>query len=189
MKSGGAWVPIDPDHPADRTAYILESAGPACVLTTARDAVDLPAGIVSIEIDTIDLPALDTRTVTDADRLAPLRPENTAYVIYTSGSTGRPKGVAVSHAAIDNQLEWMLHEYPMTESDAYLQKTGDHVRRVAVGLLHAAAGRCLHGDRHAGRAPRPGVRGEQDRRALGDRDRLRAVDADGVRRERPCRVV
>ncbi len=123
VKSGGAWVPIDPDHPADRTAYILESAGPACVLTTARDAVDLPAGIVSIEIDTIDLPALDTRTVTDADRLAPLRPENTAYVIYTSGSTGRPKGVAVSHAAIDNQLEWMLHEYPMTESDAYLQKT------------------------------------------------------------------
>ncbi len=55
--------------------------------------------------------------------MAPLRPENTAYVIYTSGSTGRPKGVAVSHAAIDNQLEWMLHEYPMTESDAYLQKT------------------------------------------------------------------
>ncbi len=68
VKSGGAWVPIDPDHPADRTAYILESAGPACVLTTARDAVDLPAGTVSIEIDTIDLPALDTRTVTDADR-------------------------------------------------------------------------------------------------------------------------
>ncbi|MFC9515899.1 non-ribosomal peptide synthase/polyketide synthase [Nocardiaceae bacterium NPDC056970] len=123
VKSGGAWVPIDPDHPADRTAYILESAGPACVLTTARDAVDLPAGTVSIEIDTLDLAGLDTRPVTDADRLAPLRPENTAYVIYTSGSTGRPKGVAVSHAAIDNQLEWMLHEYPMTESDAYLQKT------------------------------------------------------------------
>ncbi|RVW06845.1 amino acid adenylation domain-containing protein [Prescottella agglutinans] len=123
VKSGGAWVPIDPDHPADRTAYILESAGPACVLTTARDAVDLPEGTVSIEIDTLDLPASDTRPVTDADRLAPLHPENTAYVIYTSGSTGRPKGVAVSHAAIDNQLEWMLHEYPMAGSDVYLQKT------------------------------------------------------------------
>ncbi|WP_107982793.1 non-ribosomal peptide synthetase [Rhodococcus sp. OK519] len=123
VKSGGAWVPIDPDHPADRTAYILESASPACVLTTARDAVDLPDGTVTIEIDTLDLPALDTRPVTDADRLAPLRPESTAYVIYTSGSTGRPKGVAVSHAAIDNQLEWMLHEYPMVESDVYLQKT------------------------------------------------------------------
>jgi len=123
VKSGGAWVPIDPDHPADRTAYILESAGPACVLTTARDAVDLPEGTVSIEIDTLDLPASDTRPVTDVDRLAPLHPENTAYVIYTSGSTGRPKGVAVSHAAIDNQLEWMLHEYPMAGSDVYLQKT------------------------------------------------------------------
>ncbi|CAM2828326.1 non-ribosomal peptide synthetase [Prescottella defluvii] len=123
VKSGGAWVPIDPDHPADRTAYILESADPACVLTTARDAVDLPDGTVAIEIDTLDLPELDTRPVTDADRLAPLRPENTAYVIYTSGSTGRPKGVAVAHAAIDNQLEWMLHEYPMLGSDVYLQKT------------------------------------------------------------------
>ncbi|WP_242676751.1 non-ribosomal peptide synthase/polyketide synthase [Rhodococcus sp. ABRD24] len=123
VKTGGAWVPIDPDHPVDRTAYILESARPACVLTTARDEVDLPAGTVTLEIDTLDVDALDCRAVTDADRLAPLRPDNTAYVIYTSGSTGRPKGVAVSHAAIDNQLEWMLHEYPMTTSDVYLQKT------------------------------------------------------------------
>ncbi len=123
VKAGGAWVPIDPDHPVDRTSYILESARPACVLTTARDQVDLPAGTVTIEIDAVDPAGLDTRPVTDADRLAPLHPDNTAYVIYTSGSTGRPKGVAVSHAAIDNQLEWMLHEYPMAGSDVYLQKT------------------------------------------------------------------
>ncbi|GAB2639992.1 non-ribosomal peptide synthase/polyketide synthase [Prescottella soli] len=123
VKAGGAWVPIDPDHPVDRTSYILESARPACVLTTARDQVDLPAGTVTIEIDTLDHAGLDTRPVTVADRLAPLHPDNTAYVIYTSGSTGRPKGVAVSHAAIDNQLEWMLHEYPMAGSDVYLQKT------------------------------------------------------------------
>ncbi|WP_408014518.1 amino acid adenylation domain-containing protein, partial [Rhodococcus spongiicola] len=123
VKSGGAWVPIDPDHPADRTSYILESARPVCVLTTVSDGVELPAGTATIEIDTLDYNSLDTRLLTDADRSAPLRPENTAYVIYTSGSTGRPKGVAVSHAAIDNQLEWILHEYPMTESDVYLQKT------------------------------------------------------------------
>ncbi|WP_254699005.1 non-ribosomal peptide synthase/polyketide synthase [Rhodococcus sp. SGAir0479] len=123
VRAGGAWVPIDPDHPVDRTSYILESAAPACVLTTARDRVDLPAGTVTIEIDTLDYDALDSRPVTDADRLAPLRPDNTAYVIYTSGSTGRPKGVAVSHAAIDNQLEWMQGEYPMSGTDVYLQKT------------------------------------------------------------------
>ncbi|WP_425297261.1 AMP-binding protein, partial [Nocardia abscessus] len=46
--------------------------------------------------------------VTDAERLAPLRPDNTAYAIYTSGSTGRPKGVAVTHHAIVNQQLWML---------------------------------------------------------------------------------
>ncbi|MGF7119706.1 non-ribosomal peptide synthase/polyketide synthase [Rhodococcus sp. BE178] len=123
VKAGGAWVPIDPDHPVDRTSYILESARPAAVLTTARDRVELPPGTVTVEIDSLDLDTLDTRPVTDADRLAPLRPDNTAYVIYTSGSTGRPKGVAVSHGAIDNQLEWMLHEYPMAETDVYLQKT------------------------------------------------------------------
>ncbi|MCJ0903998.1 amino acid adenylation domain-containing protein, partial [Rhodococcus sp. ARC_M6] len=122
-KAGGAWVPVDPDHPADRTAYILDSARPVCVLTTARDAVDFPLGTRVLEIDGFAEAELDTRPVVDADRLAPLRYSNTAYVIYTSGSTGRPKGVAVTHAAINNQLQWMNAEYQLGASDVYLQKT------------------------------------------------------------------
>ncbi|MFE3698557.1 non-ribosomal peptide synthase/polyketide synthase, partial [Nocardia tengchongensis] len=123
LRAGGAYVPIDPDHPADRTAYILESAAPVCVLTTARDELELPESVRRLEIDTLDVSAYSTEPVTDADRLAPLRPDNTAYVIYTSGSTGRPKGVAVTHHAIVNQELWMLDEYPMSEDDVYLQKT------------------------------------------------------------------
>ncbi|MGW4246257.1 amino acid adenylation domain-containing protein, partial [Nocardia sp. NPDC004722] len=123
LRAGGAYVPIDPDHPADRTAYILESAGPVCVLTTARDELELPESVRRLEIDTLDVSAFSDEPVTDADRLAPLRPDNTAYVIYTSGSTGRPKGVAVTHHAIVNQELWMLDEYPMTADDVYLQKT------------------------------------------------------------------
>ncbi|MFC4908161.1 amino acid adenylation domain-containing protein [Actinomadura gamaensis] len=52
-----------------------------------------------------------------------LVPEDAAYVIYTSGSTGRPKGVVVSHAAIDNRLRWMQHQYPLGPDDRVLQKT------------------------------------------------------------------
>ncbi|WP_346843014.1 amino acid adenylation domain-containing protein, partial [Rhodococcus sp. IC4_135] len=122
-KAGGAWVPVDPDHPADRTAYILESAQPTCVVTTARDDVDLPEGTRVIEIDTLDYEQLDSRSIANADRLSPLHFSNTAYVIYTSGSTGRPKGVAVTHAAINNQLQWMNTEYGLSASDIYLQKT------------------------------------------------------------------
>ncbi|MGV9614814.1 amino acid adenylation domain-containing protein, partial [Nocardia xishanensis] len=123
LKAGGAYVPIDPDHPADRTAYILESADPVCVLTVSHDELELPESVRRVQIDTLDVSAFSDAPVTDADRLAPLRPANTAYVIYTSGSTGRPKGVAITHHAIVNQQLWMLDEYRLTADDVYLQKT------------------------------------------------------------------
>ncbi|MDJ0114249.1 AMP-binding protein, partial [Rhodococcus erythropolis] len=89
---------------------------PTCVVTTARDDVDLPSGTRVIEIDTLDYGQLDSRPIANADRLSPLHFSNTAYVIYTSGSTGRPKGVAVTHAAINNQLQWMNAEYGLSAS-------------------------------------------------------------------------
>ena len=61
--------------------------------------------------------------VSDAERIAPLRPDNTAYVIFTSGSTGRPKGVAVSHCAVVNQVSWLTAEYGLSPEDVVLQKT------------------------------------------------------------------
>ncbi|MGK8485768.1 amino acid adenylation domain-containing protein [Nocardia asiatica] len=66
---------------------------------------------------------MDAKPVTDADRVAPLRAENTAYVIFTSGSTGRPKGVAVPHGAIANQLQWKAVEFGLDAADAVLLKT------------------------------------------------------------------
>ncbi|WP_280503555.1 non-ribosomal peptide synthetase, partial [Nocardia farcinica] len=123
LAAGGAYVPIDPDHPAERTAYILESANPVCVLTVSGDELDLPGTVRRVEIDTLDVSRYAAAPVTDVERAAPLRPGNTAYVIYTSGSTGRPKGVAVTQHAIVNQQLWMLDEYRLTEDDVYLQKT------------------------------------------------------------------
>ncbi|MGW6695737.1 amino acid adenylation domain-containing protein, partial [Rhodococcus sp. NPDC054953] len=123
VKAGGAYVPLDPDHPADRIAYVLDVARPAAVVTTARDAVPMPAGVTVLEIDTLDVSGYSTAPVTDADRLSPLSADNIAYVIFTSGSTGRPKGVAVAHRAIVSNLLWRQSEYRFTQDDVILQKT------------------------------------------------------------------
>ncbi|MEW2355929.1 amino acid adenylation domain-containing protein [Spirillospora sp. NPDC029432] len=78
LKSGAAYVPIDPEYPADRIAYVLDDARP--VLT-----VD-------------EVGACEEYAATDLG--VPLSPDNPAYVIYTSGSTGRPKGVVVPHGNV-----------------------------------------------------------------------------------------
>ncbi|WP_431972716.1 amino acid adenylation domain-containing protein, partial [Nocardia sp. bgisy134] len=122
-KAGGGYVPIDPDQPAERTRLILETGAPVCVLTTARDRFEVPGGIAVLQVDTVNLTEFDASAVSDADRLAPLRPRNTAYVIFTSGSTGIPKGVSVSHRAVVNQLEWIKHEFGFDASDVALLET------------------------------------------------------------------
>ncbi|NUP29424.1 MAG: amino acid adenylation domain-containing protein, partial [Nocardia sp.] len=102
IKSGAGYVPVDPDYPAERIAYVLGDARPATVVLDSTVRVEVPRGISRVVVDgyTVeagDIEDADDGPITDADRLAPLRPEHTAYVIYTSGSTGRPKGVAVPH--------------------------------------------------------------------------------------------
>ncbi|WP_157107454.1 non-ribosomal peptide synthetase, partial [Nocardia grenadensis] len=122
VTAGGAYVPLDLDHPAERIDYVLDTAAPLCVLTSSADAFDT-AHCPVVVVDEIDLSGYADTALSDADRRAPLHASNLAYVIFTSGSTGRPKGVAVSHSAIVNQVAWMLAQYPMDSSDAYLQKT------------------------------------------------------------------
>ncbi|WP_169588536.1 non-ribosomal peptide synthase/polyketide synthase [Antrihabitans stalactiti] len=122
-KAGGIYVPVDPSHPAQRTAYVLSSAKPAVILSRTGEAVSGADDFVRIDMDVVDVADRSSAPISDADRLAPLRPTDLAYVIYTSGTTGRPKGVAVSHAAIVNQLLWKQAQFALTESDAVLLKT------------------------------------------------------------------
>ncbi|MEE2059533.1 amino acid adenylation domain-containing protein [Rhodococcus artemisiae] len=122
-EAGGAYLPLDPDHPAERIGYILDTASPAGVLTTSRERIDLPTGPFVLELDSLDLDAYDGRAIRNSERIAPLRSDNAAYVIFTSGSTGRPKGVVVSHGAIVNQLVWKREHFALTSSDAVLLKT------------------------------------------------------------------
>ena len=98
-------------------------ADPVCVLTASTTAKNPAFGDSVIEVDTIDLASYPGATVTDADRIAPLRVGNTAYVIFTSGSTGRPKGVAISHQAVVNQILWKRDQYSLDRSDAMVLKT------------------------------------------------------------------
>ncbi|KAA0022975.1 amino acid adenylation domain-containing protein [Antrihabitans cavernicola] len=121
-KSGGAYVPIDPSQPADRTAYQFDIVDPVCVLTTSRDSFEATT-VRTVVVDELNLADYDDSTIRDSDRLAPLNPTNTAYVIFTSGSTGRPKGVSLSHGAIAHQLQWKRSEFELGADDAILVKT------------------------------------------------------------------
>ncbi|MEV6875780.1 amino acid adenylation domain-containing protein [Amycolatopsis sp. NPDC051128] len=115
LKTGAAYLPLDPGYPAERIAFMLEDAAPALVLATAETAV--PGALLLDDPDTLaGVPAAPPAEVA-------LRPEHPAYVIYTSGSTGRPKGVVVPHAGIVNRLLWMQDEYGLTGDDRVLQKT------------------------------------------------------------------
>ncbi|WP_435827914.1 amino acid adenylation domain-containing protein [Nocardia fluminea] len=124
-QAGAAYVPVDPDQPADRVSHVLGTAAPTCVLSTTRDgfttasAGDAPV----IAVDALDLSAVSAAPIAASERLGVLRPEHTAYVIFTSGSTGTPKGVAVSHAAIVNQLLWKTAAFGLGRDDSVLLKT------------------------------------------------------------------
>ncbi|MCX4775391.1 non-ribosomal peptide synthetase [Streptomyces sp. NBC_01264] len=118
LKSGAAYLPVDPSLPADRIAYLLSDAEPVLLLADDTVAAALPAAA--------NLPRLDPGAVHGGGRGARLRaplPAHPAYVIYTSGSTGRPKAVVVEHAAIVNRLLWMQDRYRLGADDRVLQKT------------------------------------------------------------------
>lgn len=108
IRAGGVYLPIDPEQPVQRIQQILDTAAPALVLGT---------------LDDLDTAAFADTPVTDAERIAPLRPVNTAYLLFTSGSTGVPKGVAVAHEAIVNTFEWLQRRHGFGRGDTVLYRT------------------------------------------------------------------
>ncbi|WP_432841867.1 amino acid adenylation domain-containing protein [Dactylosporangium sp. CA-092794] len=116
LKSGGAWVPLDPQYPRDRLAYQLADAGVALVLTTADLADRLPDGVATV---VLDAGAGDGQPATAPD--VEVHPEDTAYVIYTSGSTGRPKGVLVPHRAAVHFCRNLVELFGLGPGDRVLQ--------------------------------------------------------------------
>ncbi|MGW8720896.1 amino acid adenylation domain-containing protein [Streptomyces althioticus] len=106
LKTGAGYVPVDPDFPEERIAYILQDAAPVLTLTEELLArTDLSAY------------GFDDPVVRGSSA------QNTAYVIYTSGSTGRPKGVTVTQAALVNFLTAMQDRFALTEYDRLVAVT------------------------------------------------------------------
>nr|WP_275408043.1 non-ribosomal peptide synthetase [Streptomyces sp. SID14515] len=121
LKAGAAYVPVDPDYPADRISTILQDATPALLLTTTNTAPQLPTTPVpQLLLDTDQGRGTEHPAHRPDVTVAPNAP---AYVIFTSGSTGRPKGVVVGHDAINNRLAWMQDTYQLDTTDRVLQKT------------------------------------------------------------------
>ncbi|MFG2602568.1 non-ribosomal peptide synthase/polyketide synthase [Streptomyces sp. NPDC048514] len=105
-KAGGAFLPVDPDYPAQRRQFMVRDASAHLVL-------DDPAAVWAAE-------GPDTAP-TDADRTTPLTPGHPAYVIYTSGSTGTPKGVTVTHRGLSSFAAAAAERYAAGPGDRVLQ--------------------------------------------------------------------
>ena len=100
MKTGAAYVPIDPAVPAARMEFVLDDAAPVAAITTAGLAERLD-GRDLLVVD-VDDPAVAGQPVRRCRRR---RPDDIAYIIYTSGTTGTPKGVAIPHRNVTRLLE------------------------------------------------------------------------------------
>ncbi|MFJ8477263.1 non-ribosomal peptide synthase/polyketide synthase [Kitasatospora sp. NPDC094011] len=123
LKSGGAYLPVDPGYPAERIRLMLTDADPAIVLATRETAAALPPGFPVLLLDELPEPDADVTDadltdadltdadLADADRIEPLLPDHPAYVIYTSGSTGRPKGVVVTHRTVAVLADWAAERF------------------------------------------------------------------------------
>ncbi len=119
LKTGGAYLPIDPSLPADRTAFMLADSGAALLVTSESVARELPAiGTPMVSLDAVRT-VIETYPPASPGVVAHSR--NIAYVIYTSGSTGRPKGVAVEHLALSAYVRHAIELYAITASDRVLQ--------------------------------------------------------------------
>jgi amino acid adenylation domain-containing protein len=120
IKAGAAYLPLDPEYPPERLAYMLADSGARVVLAQrhASDLLPEPGPPVWYLDDAPGWPA----GAAGRDRPA-ARADSAAYLIYTSGSTGHPKGVINTHRGLLNRLDWMRSALSFDAADVVLQKT------------------------------------------------------------------
>jgi amino acid adenylation domain-containing protein len=119
LKAGGACVPLDPDYPKDRLAYILQDSQARVLITQPglHSALgNVPAEVLYLNAD---WKILSGHSAENPSPVA--RPEDLAYIIYTSGSTGKPRGVLLAHRGLVNHGVASIDLYGMQPSDRMLQ--------------------------------------------------------------------
>jgi amino acid adenylation domain-containing protein len=120
LKSGAAYIPIDPAFPQERLDFMLEDCAAPVVVTTGKLAEKFAANKVRV----VCIDDLEASIERDAGNpQVPVTAEDDAYVLYTSGSTGKPKGVAISHRSFSNLLSAMRTEISFTSDDVLLAVT------------------------------------------------------------------
>lgn len=117
LKTGGAYVPIDPEYPADRQHFLITKSGINTVLYVGSyHADELPADRNYLQLDALHLNEARQLEYCPVD----VALEQLAYTIYTSGSTGTPKGVMITHTAAVNLVNWVNKRFNVNESDRLL---------------------------------------------------------------------
>ncbi len=121
LKAGGTYVPLDPDYPADRVAYMLDDSQAKVLLTQQALLAQLP----SSEAHVVLVEAGGEAFAAQAPDNLPARADsaNLAYVIYTSGSTGKPKGVAIAHRNVQALIDWSAEVYSEDDLQGVLAST------------------------------------------------------------------
>src|SRR2546421_553101 len=130
LKTGAGYLPLDPDYPQERLAFMLEDARPAVVLTKTCLVAQLsgtsevlsagPKGERGPLIIRLDEAWPVIAQQSEANLVCVPAPDDLAYVIYTSGSTGKPKGVMIAHSNLANYLLALNHELKINAGDLYL---------------------------------------------------------------------
>jgi amino acid adenylation domain-containing protein len=104
LKSGAAYLPLDPAYPKSRLAFMLDEAKVSALVTQQALISELPD--TSVQRIVLDSDAEDLTRESDHDPASGVTPENLAYVVYTSGSTGKPKGIMIEHGSLANYVAW-----------------------------------------------------------------------------------
>ena len=130
LKSGGAFVPLDPAYPKQRLSFLVDDARPKIILTQESLASFFEDHAIGVaNPDRTGQPLIvaldrDWKKIANESRDTPasnVSPDNLAYVIYTSGSTGNPKGVMISHGALAACIESVARAYEIGSADRILQ--------------------------------------------------------------------
>ena len=119
LKSGGAYLPLDPAYPKERLALMLEETCAPILLTQERLRASLPECVACVRCLDMDWGSIAQES--EENPIGLTMAENLAYVVYTSGSTGQPKGVLVEHRSLVNYAEAASIEFDIEPGDRVLQ--------------------------------------------------------------------
>src|SRR5262245_32352682 len=129
LRTGAAYIPLDPSYPTQRLAAIIADARPTVVIADPRTARNLPGDTPLLLVEPSDV-------VPEAVALPPADADDLAYIIHTSGSTGRPLGVEIERGALANFLAAMRAQLRLSPGDALLAVTPYSFDIAEIGRAH-----------------------------------------------------